>query len=784
MATNETQPDNRTQKTPWVVRKIIHTMWGGYILIILLTVFLFSAIAMGWIGYMPPIDELLNPHYKFASEVISSDGKVLGTYSLNKENRIYATYNEIPKSVVEALVATEDVRFFQHSGIDAKALARAFVKRGLFSQKNAGGGSTITQQLAKQLYSPSADNALERFFQKPIEWVISVKLERYYTKEEILTMYLNKYDWGYNAVGIKTAAMTYFSKDPKDLTIDESATLIGMCQNSALFNPVRRNDKTRQRRNVVLSQMCKAGFITDSECSDLQTKPLTVKFHLVDHRDGPATYFREYLRMIMTAKKPKRSDYPYDMKYKYAEDSLSWVINPLYGWCNKNFKSDGSPYNLYTDGLKIYTTIDSRMQQYAEDAVAEYLGNKLQPMFDKEKAGRSNAPFSANLSQAQIHQLMLKSMRASDRYKIMHADGLSDAEIERSFHYRQPMTIFTWHGPKDTVMTPWDSIRYYKSFLRSGLVAMNPQTGAVKAYVGGPNYAFFQYDMAMMGRRQVGSSVKPFLYSLGMENGLSPCTSVMNHPYSIGGWTPHNSSYSRYGEMVTLKWGLQQSNNWIATWVMSRLSPFALVNLIHKFGVANNRISATPSLCLGTCDISVGEMVSAYTAFINKGIRCAPMLVTKIENSDGKVISKFHSQMNEVISAQSAQNMLSMLIAVTNGGTGSRVKQYTSARVGGKTGTSQNNSDGWFVGFVPNLVTGCWVGGEDRDIHFDFMREGEGSATALPIWGIFMRKVYNDGSLPYDEKTQFPQGELSNCEKRYATHNDQKSSKKDSIPPK
>lgn len=778
----EILPEEGVKKTPWVLRKLIHTIWGGYILFILLCILLFTAIAWGWIGYMPPVEELLNPHYKFASEVISADGKVLGTYSLSKENRIYTSFNEIPKNVINALVATEDVRFYDHSGIDARALARAVVKRGFFSKKNAGGGSTITQQLAKQLYSPNADNALERFFQKPIEWVISVKLERYYTKEEILTMYLNKYDWGYNAVGIKTAAMTYFSKNPQQLTIDESATLVGMCQNSALYNPVRRNDKTCQRRNVVLAQMCKAGFISDEECSTLQAKPLLVKFHLVDHREGPATYFREYMRILMTAKKPVKSNYQHYQMDKYYEDSLAWESNPLYGWCNKNHKSNGSAYNLYTDGLKIYTTIDSRMQQYAEDAVEQYLGHTLQPLFNREKAGRSQAPFSKNLSSSQVHALMLRSMRLTDRYQLMRSQGYSDSEIESAFHRREPMTVFTWHGPKDTVMAPWDSIRYYKSFLRAGLVSMDPQTGAVKAYVGGPNYAYFQYDMAMVGRRQVGSTIKPFLYSLAMENGMTPCTTVINHPYSIAGWAPRNSSSARYGEMVTLKWGLQQSNNWISAWVMSRLSPFALVNLIHKFGVANKNIMATPALCLGPCDISVGEMVSAYTAFVNKGMRCAPMMVTKIEDSDGKVIANFHVQMNEVISARSAQNMLSMLIAVTNGGTGSRVKHYTSARVGGKTGTTQHNSDGWFMGFTPNLVTGCWVGAEDRDIHFDTLTYGQGAYTALPIWGIYMSKIFKDGSLPYDEKEKFPQGEYSSCESHQSnTQEEQKPTGIDSL---
>jgi len=753
--------------TPVSVKRLVRWLWIAFGSFIVLSAILFCFIAWGWIGYMPDVEELENPNYKFATEILSSDGKTLGTWSLNKENRVYVGYKDMSKSLVNALIATEDVRFEEHSGIDVRALGRAVVKRGLLFQKNAGGGSTITQQLSKQLYSPGAGNFLERLFQKPIEWVIAVKLERYYTKEEILTMYLNKYDFGNNAVGVKTASYTYFSKAPADLKIEEAATLIGMCKNSSLFNPVRRRELVEQRRNVVLDQMRKAGYITDEEKDSLAEIPLRLNFHRVDHKEGLATYFREYLRMIMTAKEPHREDYASWQTQRFYEDSISWERNPLYGWCYKNKKKDGTNYNIYTDGLKIYTTIDSRMQQYAEEAVEEHLGHYLQPMFFKEKRGRSTAPFTNQLTRSQINDIIMRSVRQSERYNTMKSAGFSEADIMKSFKTPEQMTVFTWHGVKDTVMTPLDSIKYYKYYLRAGFMSMDPTTGAVKAYVGGPNYAFFQYDMALMGRRQVGSTIKPFLYSLAMENGFTPCDMTRNVEQTLmsasGPWTPRNASHARYGEMVTLKWGLANSNNWISAYLMSRLNPASLVRLIHKFGVKNRNIVASPSLCLGPCEISVGEMVSAYTAFVNNGLRCDPMLVTKIEDSEGNVIASFHPQMEEVISASSAAKMLSMLRAVINEGTGVRVRRYTSADVGGKTGTTQHNSDGWFVGFTPKLVTGCWVGGEDRDIHFDTMAYGQGASMALPIWGIFMKKVFADKSLGYSESAVFPYANQNVC---------------------
>lgn len=748
-----------------MIRKVVKILWIFIALISLVCVFIFFSIAKGWIGYMPPVEDLENPNYKFATEVFSEDGKVLGTYSYSKENRVFVGYNDLSPNIINALIATEDVRFAEHSGIDAYALTRAVVKRGILMQKNAGGGSTITQQLSKQLYSPSADNVMERLFQKPIEWVIAVKLERYYTKEEILTMYLNKFDFLNNAVGIKTAAFTYFGCEPKDLKIEEAATLVGMCKNPSLYNPVRYNERSRGRRNVVLDQMRKAGYITEAERDSLQALPLKLKYNRVDHKEGLATYFREYLRGVLTAKKPDKANYRGWQMQKYYEDSLDWENNPLFGWCEKNTKKDGTKYNLYTDGLKIYTTLDSRMQQYAEDAVTEHL-KELQGYFFKEKKGAKKAPYTFRLTQEQVDEILGRAMRLSDRYRIMKKAGATEAEIKKAFDTPEEMSVFSWEGEKDTIMTPMDSIRYYKFFLRAGFMSMDPRSGHVKAYVGGPNYHYFQYDMAMVGRRQVGSTIKPFLYTLAMENGFSPCDEVRHVEYTLidengKPWTPRNANKKLIGDMVTVKWGLANSDNWITAYLMSKLNPYNLKRLIHTFGVRNRDIVPSVSLCLGPCEISVGEMVSAYTAFPNKGIRVAPLFVTRIEDNDGNVLATFAPEMQEVICVSSAYKMLVMLRAVVNEGTGGRVRRLgVKADMGGKTGTTNYNADGWFMGFTPSLVSGCWVGGEDRDIHFDTMLHGQGASMALPIWTKYMVKVLGDKSLGYDENETFqlPEG--------------------------
>lgn len=770
-------------------KTFIIVLWALLLVGILATYIIFSAISDGKIGYVPPIEELENPNLKFATQVISDDGKVLGTWSLSKENRLYVGYEDLSPNLVHALVATEDVRFSEHSGIDARAFMRALIKRGVFMQKNAGGGSTITQQLAKQFYSPTADNVMERLLQKPIEWVIAVKLERYYTKEEILTMYLNKFDFLNNAVGIKTAAGTYFSKEPKDLSIEEAATLIGMCKNPSLYNPRRFNERTRGRRNVVLDQMRKAGYLTEAERDSLQALPLVLRYRPVDHNDGLATYFREYLRGVLNAKKPVKKNYRGWQMQKFYEDSLAWETNPLYGWCAKNKKKDGSNYNLYTDGLKIYTTINSRMQQYAEEAVQEHVAEYLQPRFFKEKKGRKTAPYTNQLSNEEVEAILNRSIRQSERRRVMKAAGYSDDEILKAFNTPREMTVFTYQGEKDTIMTPLDSIKYYKHFLRAGFMSMDPITGYVKAYVGGPNYDNFKYDMAMVGRRQVGSTIKPYLYSLAMENGFSPCDETRNVEgtyFDENGiaWTPRNSSKKHYGEIVTLKWGLANSNNWISAYLMSKLNPYELVRLIHSFGVLNKEIQPTISLCLGPCEISVGEMVSAYTAFVNKGIRTAPLFVTRIEDNDGNVLATFSPQVNEVISESSAYKMLVMLRAVINEGTGGRIRRLynITADMGGKTGTTNNNSDGWFMGFTPHLVSGCWVGGEERDIHFDRMADGQGASMALPIWGIYMNKVYADKALGYSQKDTFdiPDG-FDPCKDKVAELEEENTSRLDDL---
>ena len=749
------------------MRKVfIHFLWWLLGLTFLGSSLAFVAIWNGWIGYMPPVEDLQNPISRFATQIYSSDGKVIGTWNFNRENRICVPYSDLSPYLVKALVATEDVRFYDHSGIDFIALSRAIVKRGLLGQTSAGGGSTITQQLAKQLYSDAAGSTLERLLQKPIEWVIAVKLERNYTKEEIIALYLNYFDFLHNAVGIKTASTTYFYKDPKNLTLEEAATLIGLCKNPSLFNPVRYPERCRERRNVVLDQMRKAGYITDEQYEKSCALPIALNFHRNDHKDGTAPYLREFLRVYMSAERPDRSKYPSWNKRQYVLDSIAWDTDPLYGWCNKNFKKDGTPYNLNADGLKVYTTIDSRMQRYAEEAVYGHVARYLQPEFFKENKGKPNAPFTSQLTKKQVNQIMERAVLQSERYRILKANGASDEEIHKSFHTPTDMSIFAYHGDVDTTMTPIDSIRYVKSFLRAGFMSMDPVTGAVKAYVGGLDYTHFMYDMVTGGRRQVGSTIKPFLYSLAMENGFSPCDLAPNvqHTYMVAGkpWTPRNTSHKRAGEMVTLKWGLAQSSNWISAYLMSKLSPQQFVQLLHDYGINNPDIHPSMSLCLGPCEMTVAEMVSAYTTFANHGIRTAPMFVSRIEDNEGNVITNFQPRMNEVISEESANKMLVLLKGVVDGGTAGRLryKYNFTGEIGGKTGTTNRNSDAWFMGFTPQLVSGCWVGGDDRDIHFDSMRMGQGATMALPIWAYFMKKVYRDKTLPYDPNAKFdlPEG--------------------------
>ena len=741
--------------------KIIKWLWILFGVGIITVVIVFVLIANGKIGYMPPIEELENPKDKFASEIYSSDLKVIGNFHQSQANRVYVDYQDISPVLIEALIATEDERFYEHSGIDIRALVRAIVK-GVSGVGTAGGGSTITQQLAKQLFSPSADSKIERLFQKPIEWVIALKLERFYTKKEIIKMYLNKFDFLYNAVGIQSAASVYFSTTPDKLKTEEAAMLVGMLKNPALYNPVRRKDQTQARRNVVLSQMQKAGYITKVERDSLMQIPITLKFSKADHKEGLAPYFREKLRLMLTAKEPKRSDYRGWQRQQYVDDSIAWETNPLYGWCNKNKKADGSKYNIYTDGLKIYTTIDSRMQEYAEAAVQEHINGYLQPEFFKELRRKANAPFSEDVTPEEVQSMLDRSKKQSDRYRIMKKVGKSDAEIDAAFKTPCDMQVYTLRGIVDTTMTPMDSIRYYKSFLHTGFMAVNSKNGHVKAYVGGVDFRHFQYDMASVGRRQVGSTVKPFLYTLAMEEGFTPCDLAPNvQPYIVDQytgdvWAPRNASDKRVGENVTLRWGLTTSNNWISAWLMNQLSPQSLATLMHSFGIRNH-IDPVMALCLGPAEVSVEEMVTAYTAFSNGGIRVDPVYVTRIEDNFGNVISTFTPNMTEVVSQQAYYKMLSMLKDVVNEGTGVRMryKYGVTAPMGGKTGTTNNNSDGWFMAFTPELAAGVWVGGEDRSIHFDRMSVGQGASMALPIYGLFMQKVYADPTLGYSQDIDF-----------------------------
>ncbi|MBD5415391.1 MAG: penicillin-binding protein [Bacteroides sp.] len=746
-------------------RFIIKALWVAFGLGVTLVALLLVLIYNGIIGYMPDIESLKNPTDKYASVIYSADGQELGRYFRPTGNRVYADYSDISQHVIDALIATEDARFYDHSGIDAKAIARAMTKTVLLGQKSAGGGSTLTQQLAKQLYSPGSSNLLQRAIQKPIEWMIAVKLERFYSKDEIIKMYLNQFDFLYNAVGIKSAAWVYFGKDPLDLTIEEAATLVGMVKNPSFYNPIRKPERTRDRRNTVLSQMEKGGYITAAERDSLQALPLTLNYHKVDHKDGPAPYFREELRRMLGAKKPSRSSYPKWDQQKFVDDSIAWATNPLFGWIEKNPKPDGSHYDIYADGLRIYTTIDSRMQQYAEDAMVDHLSKTLQPAFWKEKKGSKYAPYSSNRSEigeSAIQSLISHAVRDSDRYRAMKAAGKSQAEIDRAFNEPIEMKVFTYQGWTDTTMTPRDSILYHKSFLRAGFMAMDPRNGYVKAYVGGPNFSAFQYDMVSTGRRQVGSTIKPLLYTYAMEEGFTPCDEFLNEQptiYDANGrpWQPRNAGTARVGEMVDLRWALTNSNNWISARLMDQLSPATFAHNLHSFGI-NNHIDPVVSLCLGICDVSVKEMVTAYSAFANRGMRTDPLFVTSITDANGNVISEFTTTHTEVISERAYWRILSILLNVVDSGTGNRLRRAPfnlTAQMGGKTGTTNSNSDGWFMGFTPELVTATWVGGEEKPIHFNSMANGQGAAMALPILGKFLSKVYADRSLPYSQDTRF-----------------------------
>ena len=757
-------------------KKIAIWLWSAFLAFGIIAAVILLLIYNGVIGYMPPIEELEDPHDKLASVLIASDGNTeLGRYFSGSGNRVNSDLNSISPYVVDALIATEDERFLDHSGIDFIALGRTAVKTLLMGDKSSGGGSTITQQLAKQLYSQPSSNLLKRALQKPIEWMISVKLERFYTKEEIINMYLNRFDFLNNAVGIKTAANVYFNKEPSDLTIEEAAMLVGMLKNPSYYNPLRYPDRTRERRNTVLEQMQKTGKISREESDSLKQLPLVLDYHRVDHKLGIAPYLREELRMLFSAKepqKPDRSKYKSNMAFtlamgQYNTDSIQWADNPLYGWIIKNPKPDGSLYDIYTDGLKIYTTIDTRMQEYAEAAVYKHLGETLQPAFFKEKNGQATGPYTTNgaeLSRAGVMSLIENAMKQTERWRVMKKGGYNEEEIKASFNEPYTMDIFAYEeidgkmrpGSKTVTMTPYDSLLYMKSILRTGMMSMDPATGYVKAYVGGPDYNYFQYDMVSRGRRQIGSTAKPFLYTLAMEQDFTPCSMFLNSQPTFGNWSPRNSGSSRIGEMVDLRWALTNSNNWISARLVNELGAKALANKMRLFGVTGH-IDETLPLALGTVDVPIKEMVGAYTTFANKGLRIDPIFVTRIEDNQGNIIYHGSPHRTEVTGEDSYYKILSILLNVVDSGTAASLRSRfgITAQMGGKTGTTNSNSDSWFMGFTPELVTGVWVGGEERYIHFNTMALGQGARAALPIYGYYMQNIYSDNSLPYSQETRF-----------------------------
>ena len=744
-------------------KKYIRVFWGIYAFGVVAIFLMFFMIAGGLLGFMPTFDDLENPESLLASEVVSADGVVLGRYF--RENRSYVGYEEISPDLLNALVATEDVRFFSHSGIDLRGLVRV-VKGILTADSNSGGGSTISQQLAKMLFPrDNLDNKLQLVFRKFKEWVIAVKLEKSYTKEEILTMYLNKYDFLNLAVGIKSASSVYFNTSPDSLRIEQSAMLVGMAKNSSLYNPVRRPELTLHRRNVVLAQMQKYGYISKTVRDSLKALPLGLDYHKVDFKTGLAPYFREYLRVAMNANKPERSDYRSWQMQKFKEDSLEWETNTLYGWCNKNKKADGSPYNLYRDGVRIITTIDSRMQRYAEDALTHHLKVNLQPSFNKHLRKLKNKPFSNDLSDEDVAAVMDQSIKQTERYRLAKLGGKSWDEIKKIFETPVEMTVFSYKGDRDTILSPLDSMKYYYSIFRSSFMSMEIKTGHVKAYVGGADYRHFMYDMVKGGKRQVGSTVKPFLYTLAMQNGMSPCTKVPNvkQQFILSDgriWEARNSSQTKFDDkMVTLKWGLAHSVNQVSAWVMKQFNPQSVADVMRKMGVYSP-IDPVPAMFLGTADITLYEMVGAYSTYANKGVYTQPIFVTRIEDRLGNVISTFRPERHDAIDEQTAYLMIELMRGVVDAGSGGRLRwkpEYGGfkGQIAAKTGTTQNQSDGWFIGITPQLVNGSWTGGELRSIHFEDLQSGQGASMALPIWGYYMKKVYADRDLPYRDEVAF-----------------------------
>lgn len=750
-----------TDKTKKTIIKwfwIILALPIALIILMLLLVWAFADI--------PSFEELENPESKLATQVIAEDGEILTTFHI--ENRSFVSYEELSPFLVEAAVATEDVRFYKHSGIDFVSLGRVLVKTLLMSDSSQGGGSTITQQLAKTLY-PRAEVGrripgiyhIKMVWIKLKEWITAVKLERNYTKNEIMDMYMNAIFFGSNAYGVKAAAQTFFAKNPSDLTVEESAMLVGMVNKPTRYNPALNPEKALVRRNFVIGQMEKAGFISESERDSIQNIPITLSYQVQDHNAGLAPYFRDMLRRTMNAKEPKRSRYS---QYEdYVTDSLQWADDPFYGWLTKNTKPDGTSYNLDKDGLRIYTTINYKMQKYAEEAVAEHLGKDLQKSFWRDLRRKTNKPFSNDVDKATRDRVMAQARRWSDRYRVMKARGASETEIKKSFREKVNMRLFSWDGKGyiDTLMTPDDSIVYYKSHLRAGFMAIEPQTGHIKAYVGGPDYRYFKYDNIRQGKRQVGSTIKPFLYTLAMQEGMSPCDKVVNVPqtFIVGDktWTPKSTDKDEWiGQTVTLKWGLTKSSNNISAYLMKQFGPHAMAEMMRKMGIGSY-IEEVPSLCVGPADLSLYEMVAAYNTFPSQGVYISPIFVTRIEDNMGNVLADFTTRKREAISEHTAYLMANLMQGVVNSGTAIRLrfKYGLKGEIAGKTGTTNDQSDGWFIGYTPSITAGAWVGAEDRQVHFESLSLGGGSNMALPIWGIWMKKVLADKTLNISETDRF-----------------------------
>lgn len=750
-------------------KKYIIWFWSLVLVSIGSAILFFFLLAQGKLGFMPSFEELENPKNILASEIYFEDGVVLDKYFI-RENRTFVGYQNLPPHLIDALISTEDVRFYDHSGIDLRGLFR--VVKGLATgDSSSGGGSTLSQQLAKMLFPRDRNTSkTELVLRKFKEWVISVKLERSYTKEEIILMYLNKYDYLNNAVGIKSASDVYFNLPPDSLQLHQAAMLVGMAKNSSLYNPVRRPELVKKRRNVVLRQMEKYGYITPDEKDAASLLPLDLEYKKVDYKLGPAPYFREYLRLALTANKPERNKYASWQGQKYIEDVEEWKNNPLFGWCNKNKKPNGENYNIYTDGLKIYTTLDSRMQKYAVEAVKQHLGSDLQPLFDGSMKDLKNPPFGDNMDRAEVENLLNREIKKSERYRIMNLAGKSFKEIKKNFSEPTEMTIFEWEGEVDTLMSPIDSIKHYLRHFRSSFMAMDTETGKVKAYVGGPNYQYFMYDMVKDGKRQVGSTVKPFLYTLAMQNGLTPCTKVPYVSQQFQEWDgsiyePKDSDVDEEmdGKMVTLKWGLANSKNRISAWVLKQYNPQAVVEIMKRLGIYSP-VEPVNSMFLGVADVTLYEMVGAFNTYANLGVYTKPYFITKIEDRHGNVIARFQPQKHEAIDEETAYLMLNLLEGVINQGTGIRLRGSNLWRervnedygsftmpIAGKTGTSQNHSDGWFMGITPKLTAGVWTGADLRSIHFKYIGPGQGANMALPIWGYFYKKVLADESLGIKE---------------------------------